>query len=67
MNRERMVTEAAAQLALEAVRLAGIQNEIIAHLGPVPEQLRDDLEYQQGRHQEAVGLVLRLSHIEPVT
>ena len=61
MNPERLKTEAAAQLAAETVRLEGIQAEILSHLGPVPEQLQDDLAHQKTRHDEAVALVLRLS------
>ena len=61
MNPERLKTEAAAQLAAETVRLEGIQAEIIAHLGPIPEQLADDLKHQKTRHDDAVALVLRLS------
>ncbi len=61
MDRERLQTEAAAQLAAEAVRLEGIQAEVIAHVGPIPEQLADDLAHQKERHQDAVDMVLRLA------
>ena len=61
VDRVRLQNEAAAQLAAETVRLEGIQNEIIAHLGPIPDELADDLAHQKTRHDEAVALVLRLS------
>jgi hypothetical protein len=62
MDHQRLVTEAAAQLAAETVRLDGIQREVIACPGPIPEALQDDLEHARERHQQAVGLVLRLSN-----
>ena len=61
MNPERLRIEAAAQLAAEAIRLEGIQNEVIACSAAVPEALKDDLRHQTERHAEAVALVLRLS------
>ena len=64
MDRARLRVEAHAQLAAEAVRLQGIQAEIISHIGEIPEELRDDYEHALERHDEAVGMVLRLSQPE---
>jgi hypothetical protein len=61
MNRERLLSEAAALLAAETMRLIGIQGEVIAHIGPIPEALAADLELQKSAYREALGVVQRLS------
>lgn len=60
MDRNRLLSEAAAQLAAETVRLVGIQGEVIAHVGPIPEALAADLELQKSAYQDALGVVQRL-------
>lgn len=63
MNRDRLVAEAKAQLAAEAVRLDGIEQEILAHEHPdqIPEHLKDDLRHAQDRLDAASAMVVRLS------